>query len=95
MSEYRDSLPDNETRGRYDDACTRAGQVLAQARYDRDMLAATRGTRAVAEAARYPGHPLGTVEAIQAAYEDLREESRRRPSLTEAAARRIPDGSLV
>ena len=42
------------------------------------MLAATHGTRAVAEAAWYPGHPLGTVDAIQARYEELQEEARQR-----------------
>jgi hypothetical protein len=76
MSAYRDTLPDEETRARYDDACAKAGQVLAQARYDRDLLAATRGTRAVAGAAWYPGHPLGSAEAIQARYEQLQEEGR-------------------
>jgi hypothetical protein len=41
VSAYRDSLPDDGTRARYDDACARAGRVLAQARYERDMLAAS------------------------------------------------------
>jgi hypothetical protein len=78
VSAYRDSLPDDQTRARYDEACARAGQVLAQARYERDLLAATAGTRAVAEAAWYPGHPLGTVDAIQARYEELQEQARHR-----------------
>jgi hypothetical protein len=76
MSAYRDSLPDDATRVRYDEAVTAAAKVLARACYERDMLAATHGTRAVAEAAWYPGHPLGSVEAIQAAYEQRREQAR-------------------
>jgi hypothetical protein len=76
MSAYRDSLPDEETRARYDDAILAAGRILAQASYDRDMLAATHGTRAVAEAAWYPGHPLGSIDAIQARYEQLQERAR-------------------
>ena len=30
MSAYRDSLPDDETRARYDEACQAAGRVWAQ-----------------------------------------------------------------
>jgi hypothetical protein len=77
-TDYRSSLPDDEIRGRNDAAIAEAAQVLADARYERDMLAATCGTRAVAEAASYPGHRLGSVEAIQAAYEAMRQEARRR-----------------
>lgn len=84
MSEYRDSLPDDATRARYDEAIAAAAKVLARARRERDMLAAAHGTRAVAEAAWYPGHPLGSVEAIEASYTGLREQARRPDAATEA-----------
>jgi hypothetical protein len=86
VSAYRDSLPDNETRARYDQAITRAAQVLADACHERDLLAATHGTRAVAEAAWYPGHPLGTVDAIQSRYEELRDQARQAAAVRHAGA---------
>lgn len=76
MSTYRDSLPDDEARACYDAACARFAQRWVDACYERDLLAATHGTRAVAEAAWYPGHPLGSVDAIQARYEELQEQAR-------------------
>ncbi|HET9966637.1 MAG TPA: hypothetical protein VFQ68_00290 [Streptosporangiaceae bacterium] len=78
MSAYRDGLPDDAARARYDQAVKAAGLILAHARLERDQLAAAEGTQAVAEAAWYPGHALGSVEAIQGRYEALREEARRR-----------------
>jgi hypothetical protein len=77
MSAYRDSLLDDETRARYDEAIAAAARFHVRACLEEDLLAATQGTRALAEAAWYPGHPLGSVEAIQARYEALREKSRR------------------
>jgi hypothetical protein len=44
------------------DAVRAAGRILALARAERDALT----PRAAAEAAWYPGHRLGTVEAIEA-----------------------------
>jgi hypothetical protein len=44
------------------DAIHGAAIVLAEARAARDA----KSPRAAAEAAYYPGHPLGTVEAIEA-----------------------------
>lgn len=70
MSAYRDNLP-ADARAAFDAAIAKAAALHVQACRDTDELAATRGTRAVAEAAWYPGHPLGTVEAIQASYEAL------------------------
>ncbi len=72
MSLYRDSLPDEGTRARYDEAITGLAHTYVDACRERDVLAARHGSRAVAEAAWYPGHPLGTVDAIQARYEELR-----------------------
>jgi len=84
MSAYRDGLrPD--ARERYDAAAEQVAQVLAEIRYERDMLAATDGPRAVAEAAWYPGHPLGTVVAIQAHYEQLQVRARRDAARTKRA----------
>jgi hypothetical protein len=77
MSAYRDSLPDEETRARYDAAIAAAARIHVAACYEEDLLAATQGTRALAEAAYYPGHPLGSVEAIEARYIELRERARR------------------
>ena len=74
---YRDSLPDDAARGRYASAITAAAQVLARACHDQDTLAAAAGTRAVAVAAWYPGHPLGTVEKIQDRYEQMQATARR------------------
>lgn len=44
-----------------EEAARAAGRVLAQARAERDALT----PREAAEAAWYPGHRLGTVEAIE------------------------------
>jgi hypothetical protein len=74
---YRNSLAEGAARATYDAAITQAAQILVDACYQRDMLAATHGTRAVAEAAWYPGHPLGSIDAIQAAYEARQQQARR------------------
>ena len=71
MSACRDSLPDEETRARYDQAVAAAGVVLARALADVAVLSAERGALAAAQAAWYPGHPLGSPEAIAARYEQL------------------------
>ena len=72
MSQYRDSLPDDETRARYDAACAAAGRVLAAGCRDRDRLYLEQGALAVGRAAFYPGHRLGSPEAIAEAYEARR-----------------------
>lgn len=77
MSPYRDSL-DAETRDSYGDAISAAARVLAPAYRDQDMLAAADGTQAVAEAAYYPQHRLGSAAAIKDRYEQFQEEARRR-----------------
>jgi hypothetical protein len=55
-------------------AIANAGRLKALADRERDHLARTRGTRAVAEAAYRPGGP--TVEEIEALYIRLRDRSR-------------------
>jgi hypothetical protein len=76
VSQYRDSLPEAQ-RGAFDACISAAAQICADACARQAHLGTTRGTRAVAEAAWYPGHPLGSVEAIQARYEELLDEARR------------------
>lgn len=75
MSTSRDSL-DPARRARYDDAIAKAAPVLKLMQTDQAALAAAQGPRAVAEAAWYPGHPLGTVDAIEACYRQLQDEAR-------------------
>ena len=55
-------------------AVVAARDAEAQATYEMAIVAATRGTRAVAEAAFIPGGP--TIEDIQAIYEQLQTETR-------------------
>jgi hypothetical protein len=75
MSAYRDTLPAGQ-RAAYDAAVREAGQALRDACGRRDQLAAERGTRAVAEAAQWPGHL--PVEETQAHYEGLQDRERKR-----------------
>jgi hypothetical protein len=77
MSAYRDSRTPAEREG-YDAAVANSNQRRLPACRERDLLAATEGTRAVAEAAYYPGHRLGSVEAIEAAYIERQERERRK-----------------
>lgn len=62
----------------FNDATAAFLQEYADACAERDELAATGGTRAVAEAAWYPGHPLVTVDEIQRRYEQMQDEARHR-----------------
>jgi hypothetical protein len=66
---YRDSRPPEVIP--YEVAIAAAGRLKALADAERDHLAATRGTRAVAEAAHRPGGP--TVKEIEALYIRLRD----------------------
>ena len=70
MSAYRDSLPDSR-RALYDAAVAEAGAVLARTLADIEALAAAQGPHAVAAAAWFPGHGLGTADAIALHYEQL------------------------
>lgn len=54
-----------------DEALRAAGRGLAVARVERDALS----PRKAAEAAWYPGHQLGTVEAIEALIISQREQA--------------------
>lgn len=76
MSAYRDTLPGDEARARYGAAIASAATAFAAACRDRDGLAAAEGPGAVAEAAWYPGHPLGSPGAIEARYEQMQEAAR-------------------
>lgn len=76
MSEYRDALPDDKTRARYDEAIRQAAAILVRACQDRDRLYMEQGSLAVGQAAWYPGHPLGSPEAIAARYEERVAEAR-------------------
>jgi hypothetical protein len=58
----------------FETAMAAARDAEAQATYEMAIVAATRGTRAVAEAAFIPGGP--PVEDIQATYEQLQAETR-------------------
>lgn len=77
MSDYSDSLPP-EQRPAYFKATAEFGRILAAARQERAELHRTKGSRAVAEAAWYPGHRLKTVEAIEAYYLAMLEKARER-----------------
>lgn len=57
-----------------DEAIQAAGKILAMARAKRDSLS----PRAAAEAAWYPGHPRGSIEAIEALIIEQRTEAVRR-----------------
>ena len=54
-----------------------AGRALRHACAKRDLLAAEHGPRAVAEAAMWPGHPLG-VDGIEQYYRALQDRERER-----------------
>jgi len=73
----RDSLPADQIPA-FNEATARFVQEYRDAEGERDELAATGGPRAVAEAAWYPGHPLGTVEAIERRYRQMQDEARHR-----------------
>jgi uncharacterized protein (DUF2336 family) len=73
----------------YEVAIAAAGRLKALTDAERDRLAATRGTRAVAEAAHRPGGP--PVEEIEALYIRLRDapaEARHAAEREQAAAAR-------
>jgi hypothetical protein len=73
MSGFRDSLPDDTTRARYDTAIGGFADALAAGCDERDELYMTGGVEAVAEAAYVPGGP--SREALAAQYEELRAEA--------------------
>ena len=87
MSAYSDSLPPGQ-RAAYFAACKEAGRMLAIAYKAQAELYRREGSRAVAEAAWYPGHPLGTVEAIEARFLRLLEEARREQERTAGGSRK-------
>jgi hypothetical protein len=76
VSQYRDALSPQQVPG-FDQRTGDFAQQLADACAEQARIVATEGPRAAAEQAWYPGHPLGTVEAIQARYEQLQDETRR------------------
>jgi hypothetical protein len=76
MSDFRDTLPDDATRARYDAAMDGLGVVFAAARRRRDERYAAGGALAVAEAAWVPGGP--DVAELAAGYEQLAQEARQR-----------------
>ncbi len=65
-----------------DDAIQAAGQIFAMARAKRDSLS----SRDAAEAAWYPGHPLKTVDAIEALVVEQRERAEARRRIAESTA---------
>jgi hypothetical protein len=73
MSGFRDSLPDDATRERYDTAIGGFADVLAAGCDERDQEYMTGGSMAVARAAYVPGGP--GLEALAAQYEELRAEA--------------------
>lgn len=77
MSLYRDSLGPG-ARERYDAATGSAARVLADSAAGLASLAAAHGIRAAAEAAWYPGHRLGSVEAIEDRIAELASRGRAR-----------------
>jgi hypothetical protein len=70
--------PDPATRARFDEAIQEVAEVYVDACRERDQLAMTDGTLAVARQARFPGHCLGSIKAIQARYDSLQAEARLR-----------------
>ena len=73
MTTFRDALPDDATRERYDAAIEGFAQVLAAGCDERDQLYMTGGAEAVADAAYVPGGP--SREQIAATYMELRAEA--------------------
>jgi hypothetical protein len=73
VSAFRDSLPDDATRARYDVAIEAFAEVLAAGCDARDALYVEGGAAAVAEAAWVPGGP--SKAEIAATYEELRSEA--------------------
>ena len=65
------SLPDDASRERRDAAIANAARAYAEAVRARDELAAARGSLAVGDAAWFPGHRLGSREAIARYYDEL------------------------
>ena len=84
MSTFRDSLPADATRARYDAAMEGFAGLLAAACDERDALYMTGGSMAVARAAFVPGGP--SLEQIAALYEELRNEALDRQKRHGAAA---------
>lgn len=76
MSTFRDSLPDDATRARFDAAMGEAGQHFAAARARRDEAYAHGGAEEVARLAFVPGGP--SVAELAAGYEQLAQEARQR-----------------
>jgi hypothetical protein len=74
MTAFRDSLPDDATRDRFDVAMDGGGKVLASARRTRDELYAREGALGVARAAFVPGGK--SVEELAEGYEALAEQAR-------------------
>jgi len=70
MSQYRDRLP-GETRPAFDAHSATAGRSYAEGARIMHELAAAEGPMAVGRAAYFPGHPMGTPEAIAARYAEL------------------------
>lgn len=76
MTAYRDTL-DGPARHRYDAAVKAAGAACRAAWDDLAGFTAAHGTRAAAERAHYPGHPL-TVLQIQQRIEEAADRGRQR-----------------
>jgi len=76
MTAFRGTLPP-AARDRYDAAVKAAGAASRAAWDDLHEYASVHGTRAAAERARYPGHPL-SVEEIQQRIEQARGQGRRK-----------------
>jgi hypothetical protein len=73
VSAFRDALPDDATRERFDAAMEGFARVLAAGCDERDELYMTGGAEAVADAAYVPGGP--SREEIAATYMELRAEA--------------------
>ncbi len=69
MCSYRDELPDDETRARFDKAAAGFAQIFVDACHEQARIVAGQGPRVAAELVFYKGHPLGSLEAVQAAIE--------------------------
>jgi hypothetical protein len=74
MTAFRDSLPDDATRDRFDTAMGNFGQAFDTARRKRNEIYQSGGARAVAEAAWVPGGP--SIEELAEGYEALAERAR-------------------
>ena len=91
MSQFRDALPDDATRERFDAAMEGFAQVLAAGCDERDELYMRGGSMVVARAAFVPGGP--SLEEIAALYEELRAEALAEQGRRSAPQTRVAGGA--